>query len=201
MIVIASAVMSLSLAACQVSTSVGTNGEPEEFRQYKTDAINYVEQTYPGMEYKLIKAGYAKVTNMLAPTEDPTKIEYTFENISSGETFVVTCDTYNNRIYDDYTGSQYDYYDDYDDEYSDDYSDSYDDYSDSYDDYSDSYDDYSDSYDDYSDSYDDYSDSYDDYSDSYDDYYNDYDSDYYSDDYNDNYGDYYSDQYYSEEQI
>ena len=194
MIVIASAVMSLSLAACQVSTSVGTNGEPEEFRQYKTDAINYVEQTYPGMEYKLIKAGYAKVTNMLAPTEDPTKIEYTFENISSGETFVVTCDTYNNRIYDDYTGSQYDYYDDYDDEYSDDYSDSYDDYSDSYDDYSDSYDDYSDSYDDYSDSYDDYSDSYDDY-------YNDYDSDYYSDDYNDNYGDYYSDQYYSEEQI
>ena len=188
MIIVASAVMSLSLAACQVNTSVGTNGEPEEFRQYKTDAINYVEQTYPGMEYKLIKAGYAKVTNMLAPTEDPTKIEYTFENISSGETFVVTCDTYNNRIYDDY-------------------SDSYDDYSDSYDDYSDSYDDYYNDYDndyysdEYSDSYDDYSDSYDDYSDSYDDYYNDYDSDYYSDDYNDNYGDYYSDQYYSGEQI
>ena len=192
MIVIASAVMSLSLAACQVSTSVGTNGEPEEFRQYKTDAINYVEQTYPGMEYKLIKAGYAKVTNMLAPTEDPTKIEYTFENISSGETFVVTCDTYNNRIYDDY-------------------SDSYDDYSDSYNDYSDSYNDYSDSYNDYSDSYNDYSDSYDDYNDSYDDYYNDYDSDYYSDEYNDSYDDYYtddyytdgyySDQYYSEEQI
>ena len=180
--------MSLSLAACQVSTSVGTNGEPEEFRQYKTDAINYVEQTYPGMEYKLIKAGYAKVTNMIAPTQDPTKIEYTFENISSGETFIVTCDTYNNRIYDDYTGSQYDYYDDYDDEYSDDYSDSYDDYSDSYDDYSDEY----------SDDY--YSDDY--YSDEYsDDYYNDYDSDYYSDDYNDTYGDYYSDQYYSGEQI
>ena len=175
MIIIASAVMSLSLTACQVSTSVGANGEPEEFRQYRADAINYVEQTYPGMEYELIKAGYAKVTNMIAPTQDPTKIEYTFENISSGETFVVTCDTYNNRIYDDY--------------------------SDSYDDYSDSYDDYSDSYDDYSDSYDDYSDSYDDYSDSYDDYYNNYDSDYYSDDYNDNYGDYYSDQYYSGEQI
>ena len=180
MIIIASAVMSLSLAACQVSTSVGTNGEPEEFRQYKTDAINYVEQTYPGMEYKLIKAGYAKVTNMLAPTEDPTKIEYTFENISSGETFIVTCDTYNNRIYDDY--------------------------SDSYDDYSDSYDDYSDSYDDYSDSYDDYSDSYNDYSDSYDDYYNDYDSNYYSDDYKDIYDEYsdsyygyYSDNYYSDD--
>ena len=156
MIIIASAVMSLSLAACQVSTSVGTNGEPEEFRQYKTDAINYVEQTYPGMEYKLIKAGYAKVTNMLAPTEDPTKIEYTFENISSGETFIVTCDTYNNRIYDDY-------------------SDSYDDYSDSYDDYYNDYD--SDYYsDEYSDSYDDY------YSDDYytDDYYTD---DYYSDQY------------------
>ena len=174
MIIIASAVISLSLAACQVSNSVGTNGEPEEFRQYKTDAINYVEQTYPGMEYKLIKAGYAKVTNMLAPTEDPTKIEYTFENTSSGETFVVTCDTYNNRIYDDYTGSQYDYYDDY----------------------SDSYGDYSDGYDDYSDSYDDYSDSYDDYSDNYDDYYSDdhYTDDYYTDDY-------YSDQYYSGEQI
>ena len=178
MIVIASAVMSLSLAACQVNTSVGTNGEPEEFRQYKTDAINYVEQTYPGMEYKLIKAGYAKVTNMLAPTEDPTKIEYTFENISSGETFVVTCDTYNNRVYDDY-------------------SDSYDDYSDSYDDYSDSYDDYSDSYDDYSDSYDsnyysdDYKDIYDEYSDGYYGYYSD---NYYNDDY-------YSDSYYSGEQI
>ena len=171
MIIIASAVMSLSLAACQVSTSAGTNGEPEEFRQYKTDAINYVEQTYPGMEYKLIKAGYAKVTNMLAPTEDPTKIEYTFENISSGETFVVTCDTYNNRIYDDY-------------------SDSYDDYSDSYDDYSDSYDDYYNDYD--SDYYsDEYNDNYDDYNDSYDDYYTD---DYYTDDY-------YSDQYYSGEQI
>lgn len=183
MIIIASAVMSLSLAACQVSTSVGTNGEPEEFRQYKTDAINYVEQTYPGMEYKLIKAGYAKVTNMLAPTEDPTKIEYTFENISSGETFVVTCDTYNNRIYDDY-------------------SDSYDNYNDSYDSYSDSYDDYSDSYDDYYNDYDsdyysdEYSDSYDDYSDNYDDYYSDdhYTDDYYTDDY-------YSDQYYSGEQI
>ena len=170
--------MSLSLAACQVSTSVGTNGEPEEFRQYKTDAINYVEQTYPGMEYKLIKAGYAKVTNMLAPTEDPTKIEYTFENISSGETFVVTCDTYNNRIYDDYNS----YYDDY--------SDSYDEYSDSYDDYSDSYDDYYNDYD--SDYYsDEYSDSYDDYNDSYDDYYSD---NYYNDDH-------YSDQYYSGEQI
>ena len=180
MIIIASAVMSLSLAACQVSTSVGTNGEPEEFRQYKTDAINYVEQTYPGMEYKLIKAGYAKVTNMLAPTEDPTKIEYTFENTSSGETFVVTCDTYNNRIYDDY-------------------SDRYDDYNDSYDDYSDRYDDYNDSYDDYNDSYDDYSDSYDDYSDSYDDYYNDYDSDYYSDEYSDSYDDYYSDDYYTDD--
>lgn len=178
MIIIASAVMSLSLAACQVSTSVGTNGEPEEFRQYKTDAINYVEQTYPGMEYKLIKAGYAKVTNMLAPTEDPTKIEYTFENISSGETFVVTCDTYNNRIYDDYNS----YYDDY--------SDSYDEYSDSYDDYSDSYDDYYNDYD--SDYYsDEYSDSYDDYNDSYDDYYSD---NYYNDDH-------YSDQYYSGEQI
>ena len=192
MIIIASAVMSLSLAACQVSTSVGTNGEPEEFRQYKTDAINYVEQTYPGMEYKLIKAGYAKVTNMLAPTEDPTKIEYTFENISSGETFVVTCDTYNNRIYDDYNS----YYDDY--------SDSYDDYSDSYDDYSDSYDDYSDSYDDYSDSYDDYSDSYDDdyYSDDYKDIYDEYSDDYYGY-YSDNYynDDYYSGQYYSGEQI
>ena len=178
MIIIASAVMSLSLAACQVSNSVGTNGEPEEFRQYKTDAINYVEQTYPGMEYKLIKAGYAKVTNMLAPTEDPTKIEYTFENISSGETFVVTCDTYNNRIYDDY-------------------SDSYDDYSDSYDDYSDSYDDYSDSYDDYYNDYDsdyysdDYKDIYDEYSDGYYGYYSD---NYYNDDY-------YSDQYYSGEQI
>lgn len=168
--------MSLSLAACQVSTSVGTNGEPEEFRQYKTDAINYVEQTYPGMEYKLIKAGYAKVTNMLAPTEDPTKIEYTFENISSGETFVVTCDTYNNRIYDDYNS----YYDDY--------SDSYDDYSDSYDDYSDSYDDY---YNDYDSDY--YSDEY---SDSYDDYYSD---DYYTDDYYTD--DYYSDQYQYGEQI
>ena len=156
MIIIASAVMSLSLAACQVSTSAGTNGEPEEFRQYKTDAINYVEQTYPGMEYKLIKAGYAKVTNMLAPTEDPTKIEYTFENISSGETFVVTCDTYNNRIYDDY-------------------SDSYDDYSDSYDDYSDSYDDY---YNDYDSDY--YSD---DYNDNYDDYYSDEYYDYYIDQY------------------
>lgn len=176
MIIIASAVMSLSLAACQVSTSVGTNGEPEEFRQYKTDAINYVEQTYPGMEYKLIKAGYAKVTNMLAPTEDPTKIEYTFENISSGETFVVTCDTYNNRIYDDYNS----YYDDY--------SDSYDDYSDSYDDYSDSYDDY---YNDYDSDY--YSDEY---SDSYDDYYSD---DYYTDDYYTD--DYYSDQYQYGEQI
>lgn len=144
MIVIASAVMSLSLAACQVSTSVGTNGEPEEFRQYKTDAINYVEQTYPGMEYKLIKAGYAKVTNMLAPTEDPTKIEYTFENISSGETFVVTCDTYNNRIYDDYSDSYDDYYNDYDsDYYSDEYNDSYDDY------YTDDY--YTDGY--YSDQY------------------------------------------------
>lgn len=174
MIVIASAVMSLSLAACQVSTYVETNGEPEEFRQYKADAINYVEQTYPGMEYKLIKAGYAKVTNMLAPTEDPTKIEYTFENISSGETFVVTCDTYNNRIYDDYTGSQYDYYDDYNDEYSDDYSDSYDDY-----------------YNDYDSDY--YSDEY---NDSYDDYYSD---DYYTDDYYTD--DYYSDQYYSGEQI
>ena len=178
MIIIASAVMSLSLAACQVSTSVGTNGEPEEFRQYKTDAINYVEQTYPGMEYKLIKAGYAKVTNMLAPTEDPTKIEYTFENISSGETFIVTCDTYNNRIYDDY-------------------SDSYDDYSDSYDDYSDSYNDYSDSYDDYYNDYDsnyysdDYKDIYDEYSDSYYGYYSD---NYYSDDY-------YSDQYQYGEQI
>lgn len=180
MIIVASAVMSLSLAACQVNTSVGTNGEPEEFRQYKTAAINYVEQTYPGMEYKLIKAGYAKVTNMLAPTEDPTKIEYTFENISSGETFVVTCDTYNNRIYDDYTGSQYDYYDDYNDEYSDDYSDSYDDY-----------------YNDYDSDY--YSDEY---NDSYDDYYSDdYYTDDYSDDYNDTYGDYYSDQYYSGEQI
>lgn len=148
--------MSFSLAACQVNTSVGTNGEPEEFRQYKTDAINYVEQTYPGMEYKLIKAGYAKVTNMIAQTQDPTKIEYTFENISSGETFVVTCDTYNNRIYDNY-------------------SDSYDDYSDSYDDYYNDYD--SDYYsDEYSDSYDDY------YSDDYytDDYYTD---DYYSDQY------------------
>ena len=176
MIIIASAVMSLSLAACQVSTSVGTNGEPEEFRQYKTDAINYVEQTYPGMEYKLIKAGYAKVTNMLAPTEDPTKIEYTFENISSGETFVVTCDTYNNRIYDDYNS----YYDDY--------SDSYDEYSDSYDDYSDSYDDY---YNDYDSDY--YSDEY---SDSYDDYYSD---DYYTDDYYTD--DYYSDQYQYGEQI
>lgn len=141
--------MSLSLAACQVSNSVGTNGEPEEFRQYKTDAINYVEQTYPGMEYKLIKAGYAKVTNMLAPTEDPTKIEYTFENISSGETFVVTCDTYNNRIYDDYSDSYDDYYNDYDsDYYSDEYSDSYDDY------YSDDY--YTDDY--YTDDY--YSDQY-----------------------------------------
>ena len=178
MIIIASAVMSFSLAACQVSTSVGTNGEPEEFRQYKTDAINYVEQTYPGMEYKLIKAGYAKVTNMLAPTEDPTKIEYTFENISSGETFIVTCDTYNNRIYDDY-------------------SDSYDDYSDSYDDYSDSYDDYSGSYDDYSDSYDDYYNDYD--SDYYSDEYNDSYDDYYSDDYYTD--DYYNDQYYSGEQI
>ena len=176
MIIIASAVMSLSLAACQVSTSVGANGEPEEFRQYKTDAINYVEQTYPGMEYKLIKAGYAKVTNMLAPTEDPTKIEYTFENISSGETFVVTCDTYNNRIYDDYNS----YYDDY--------SDSYDEYSDSYDDYSDSYDDY---YNDYDSDY--YSDEY---SDSYDDYYSD---DYYTDDYYTD--DYYSDQYQYGEQI
>ena len=183
MIIIASAVMSLSLAACQVSTSVGTNGEPEEFRQYKTDAINYVEQTYPGMEYKLIKAGYAKVTNMLAPTEDPTKIEYTFENISSGETFIVTCDTYNNRIYDDYSDSYDDYYNGYDD-----YSDSYDDYSDSYDDYSDSYDDY---YNDYDSDY--YSDEY---SDSYDDYYSD---DYYTDDYYTD--DYYSDQYYSGEQI
>ena len=183
MIVIASAVMSLSLAACQVNTSVGTNGEPEEFRQYKTDAINYVEQTYPGMEYKLIKAGYAKVTNMLAPTEDPTKIEYTFENISSGETFVVTCDTYNNRIYDDYSGSYYDYYDDYNDEYSDDYSDSYDDYSDSYDDY---YNDYDSDY--YSD---DYKDIYDEYSD---DYYGYYSDNYYNDDY-------YSDQYYSGESI
>ena len=185
MIVIASAIMSLSLAACQVSTSVGTNGEPEEFRQYKTDAINYVEQTYPGMEYKLIKAGYAKVTNMLAPTEDPTKIEYTFENISSGETFVVTCDTYNNRIYDDYSDS----YDDYSDSY-DDYSDSYDDYNDSYDDYSDSYDDY---YNDYDSDYDsdDYKDIYDEYSDSYYGYYSD---NYYNDDY-------YNDQYYSGEQI
>ena len=169
MVIIASAVMSLSLAACQVSTSVGTNGEPEEFRQYKTDAINYVEQTYPGMEYKLIKAGYAKVTNMLAPTEDPTKIEYTFENISSGETFIVTCDTYNNRIYDDY--------------------------SDSYDDYSDSYDDY---YNDYDSDYDSNYDS-DEYSDSYDDYYNDYDSDYYSDEYSDSYDDYYSDDYYTDD--
>lgn len=155
--VIASVAMSLSLAACQVNTSVGTSGEPEEFRQYKTDAINYVEQTYPGMEYKLIKAGYAEVTNMLAPTQDPTKIEYTFENISSGETFVVTCDTYNNRIYDDY-------------------SDSYDDYSDSYDDYSDSYDDYYNDYD--SDYYsDDYNDIYGYYSDNY------YNDDYYSDQY------------------
>lgn len=191
MIIIASAVMSLSLAACQTGASAGTNGEPEEFRQYRADAINYVQQTYPGMEYKLIKAGYAKVTNMIAPTEDPTKIEYTFENISSGETFVVTCDTYNNRIYDDYSDS----YDDYSDKYSDDYYS--DDYSDDYysDDYSDSYDDYSDEY---SDDY--YSDDY--YSDEYsDDYYNDYDSDYYSDDYNDTYGDYYSDQYYSGEQI
>ena len=142
--------MSLSLAACQVSNSVGTNGEPEEFRQYKDDAINYVEQTYPGMEYKLIKAGYAKVTNMLAPTEDPTKIEYTFENISSGETFIVTCDTYNNRIYDDYSGSYYDYYDEYsDDYYSDDYNDNYGDYYS--DEYSDDYysDDYNDNYGDY----------------------------------------------------
>ena len=151
MVIIASAVMSLSLAACQVSTSVGTNGEPEEFRQYKTDAINYVEQTYPGMEYKLIKAGYAKVTNMLAPTEDPTKIEYTFENISSGETFVVTCDTYNDRIYDDYSDSYDDYYNDYDsDYYSDDYKDIYDEYSDGYYGY------YSDNY--YNDEY--YSDQY-----------------------------------------
>ena len=176
MIIIASAVISLSLAACQVSNSVGTNGEPEEFRQYRDDAINYVNETYPGMEYKLIKAGYATVTNMLAPTQDPTKIEYTFENISSGETFIVTCDTYNDRIYDDY--------------------------SDSYDDYSDSYDDY---YNDYDSDYDSNYDS-DEYSDSYDDYYNDYDRDYYSDEYNDSYGDYndsydnyYSDDYYTDD--
>ena len=150
--------MSLSLAACQVNTSTGTSEEPQEFRQYRADAINYVEQTYPGMKYELIKAGYAKVTNMLAPTQDPTKIEYTFENTYSGETFVVTCDTYNNRIYDDY-------------------SDSYDDYSDSYNDYSDSYDDY---YNDYDSDY--YSDEY---NDSYDDYYTDdyYTDDYYSDQY------------------
>lgn len=187
MIIIASAVMSLSLAACQTSTSAGTTEEPEEFRQYRDAAIGYVEETYPGMEYELIKAGYAKATSMLTAVPDSTKIEYTFENTSSGETFVVTCDTYNNRIYDDYTGQNYD---SYDDEYEDDYSDSYDDY---YDDY----DEYNSDYDEYNSDYDDYSDSYDDYSDSYDDYYGDYDE--YNDDYNEYNDDYNSDSF--EEQI